>query len=114
MIAGPKLLDKQLPLFHKHDPQSSVDAASKLVEIGELSRQEKIVYRAFLHNKRPEGYTARELAEKFIEPVMAYYMIQRRVTGLESKGKLYREEIGYKDGHTIYKKRNNCVIWWVC
>jgi len=114
MTAGSKLLDKELPLFHQHDPQSSVDAANKLVETGELSRQEKIVYRAFLHNKKPEGYTARELAQKFVEPVMAYYMIERRASGLESKGKLYRKAIGYKDGHAIYKKRNGCVIWWVC
>jgi hypothetical protein len=72
-------------LCHRDDPETSFDAAERLIRSGELNRQEKLVcnaildYAAGLHGF---DFTAKELAA---QSNLDYYMISRRLSGLEGK-----------------------------
>lgn len=85
------------PLSHTTDPQTSYDAADKIVKSGKLSKQEQEVYKEIiLYEERirylkpyPEnkGITAKEIANC---SDLNYWMIQRRLSGLRAKGKIER------------------------
>lgn len=92
-------------LCHKNDPETSRKAAERMVKSGELSRQEKIVFRGIQHHLiggHREDFTAIELAKWMIgDTPKTYYMIQRRLSGLYRKGKIKRTG----------QKRNGCCVW---
>ncbi len=75
-------LDFDRPLAHRADPQTSYDAADKVVKSGELNRQERIVMDAIARHSQPEGITAKELSAK---SGIDYFTIQRRLSGLEGR-----------------------------
>lgn len=104
-------------LFHKTDPETSREAAEKMVKSGELNRQEKEVHKAivkfFSVPDRP--FTARGLA--FVSNI-DYFLIQRRLSGLHNKGKVERIQatdkgklLFNKKGKPIYEKRDGCCVW---
>ena len=94
-------------LCHKNDPETSHEAAKKMVESGKLNKQQKEVSDMIIHyhNRfmgRIKDFTAKELAEwtgqSPIYPLLTYYVIQRRLhelTGIERTG----------------EKRNGCAVW---
>ena len=103
------------------DPDTSKDAAVKMVESGALSRQESRVYEGILRYYRDvaveRNFTAKELAYWNNAFGLNYYTIQRRLSGLLNKKKIERIQIGQERiGATnlfkpIYKKRDGCCVW---
>jgi len=91
------------PLSHTNDPQTSFDAAGRMIKAGKINRQENRVlqaikiYQNHLHYK---DFTARELA-KAASSWLDYYTIQRRLSGLRNKGKIERTG----------EKRDGCCVW---
>lgn len=86
----------QQPLAHTNDPLASFEAGQKVVESGALSKQEQQVYAEivlyeerirFLKNYKHKGVTAKELAKW---SGLNYWVIQRRLSGLRTKGKIER------------------------
>lgn len=101
-------------LCHKSDPDTSHEAAQKMIESGKLNKQEDEVYQAILTEYKyrksnpyfPFTFTAKEL------PGLNYFTVQRRLSGLERNLKIKRIIKGYKpDGKPIYKKRDSCCVW---
>ena len=92
-------------LCHKNDPETSIEAARKMVDSGKLSRQEKMVLRGIQHHLiggHRKDFTAKELAKWMLGHFPTnYYMIQRRLSGLYRKGKIKRTG----------QKRNGCCVW---
>lgn len=107
-------------LFHRNDPETSYEAADRMVKSGALSRQEQKVYAKIvlyldrIRFPRNKGITAKELAHL---SGLNYYTIQRRISGLRDRGKIERIQIGQERiGATdlfkpIYKKRDGCCVW---
>lgn len=96
-------------LCHKSDPETSHEAAEKMVKSGKLSRQEKMVFRGIRHHLiggHREDFTALELARWMIGDFPKnYYIIQRRLSGLHRKGKI--ERTGKKrDGYCVWRLTN--------
>ncbi len=96
-------------LFHKRDPETSKEAAEKMVKSGKLNRQEREVYndiRRYIIDCNCTDFTAKELAIWCpwvrSRPNNAYYIIQRRLSGLKNKGKIERTG-GKRDGCCIWK-----------
>lgn len=100
MTSEQTTLDKpkpQVPIAHRDDSQTSYDAGQKMLDSGKLQRQEKEVYKEmllyeerirFLKNyPKNKGVTAKEISNW---SGMNYWMIQRRLCGLRSKGKIER------------------------
>jgi len=100
-----KTLFEQPPLAHTNDPQTSFDAADKMVESGRLNDQEQDIYSSIYH------YITRDFHKDFTPKELAYWMlgdtkenyfiIQRRLSGLYNKGKIERTG----------EKRNGCCVW---
>jgi len=126
---SPSLFQAHL-LARKDDPQTSKDAAKKMVESGELSRQEKMVYDAILRyiNVNPlsritKGFTTKDIAKsmsefrRYADYFKWYDICRKRFSGLERKGKIEVIVIGKKRlGATqlfdkIYKRRDGCRCW---
>ena len=91
-------------LCHKDGPDTSRQAAQKMVESGKLNKQELMVkyqISLFLHRTKYSDFTAKELAQFTLSPLCTYHTIQRRLSGLYRKGKITRTG----------KKRNGCAVW---
>jgi len=89
------------PLSHTTDPQTSYDAADRMVKSGKLQEQEEYVLwqiQKYCQVKKQDTFTAKEVYRWF---TFGYYVIQRRLSGLHSKGKIERT------GET----RNGCKVW---
>lgn len=103
-------------LAHRGDPQTSVDAAKKMIKSGKLNKQQEEVSNIIQHYYNRFGrtdYTAKELAEWTKQsPIynhIDYYIIQRR---LHEISHIERIQIGETPaGKAIYKKRNGCCVW---
>ena len=80
------------------DPQTSKDAALKMVKSGALNRQEQWVLRQIENSMFPD-FTALEIARGIKDKY--YYIIQRRLSGLNDKGKI--ELTG--------ERRDGCRVW---
>ena len=103
-------------LARSNNPQTSKDAAEKMVKSGELSRQEKMVYDAILgcvHNHTKKDFTTKDIAawlnwlsihNYFYDK--AYDICRKRFSGLERKGKI---EIVWE--RCDYKRRDGCRVW---
>lgn len=86
-------------LSHTGDPETSYEAADKMVKSGKLNRQEQEVWDAILLHYYGHGlFTARILARA---SGIDYYTIQRRLSGLKHKGKIARTG----------EKRDGCAVW---
>jgi hypothetical protein len=85
-------------LFHSGDPETSRKAAERLVESGELSRQEGEVYAAILEHCPHDTFTARELADK---SDLDYFMIQRRLSGINQ----IEHTGGRRNGYAVWKRK---------
>jgi len=108
------------------DPQTSKDAALKMVESGELSRQEKWVY-GRIKKYRNDDFTTKDLAALAWEVGVDYFrandICKRRFSGLECKDKIEpipktvllggkeRLVINVKTGKIVYKRRDGCRVW---
>jgi hypothetical protein len=111
------LFDYETKLItHRNDPDTSRQAAQKMIETSKLQQQEKYIndeIKKYHRLTRRITFTARELANHTeMEDGDFYYTIQRRLSGLHLKGYIERIIIGHKeDGKPIYKKRKNCCVW---
>lgn len=106
-------------LSHRHDPDTSRDAAKAVVISGGLNKQEKEVYETlYRHDRGTAGYTAKELAYlmggKYEKN---YFKIQRRLSGLLRKGRAGRIRV---DGTLSFEEnppkkemitRDGCCVW---
>ena len=97
-------------LCQSNNPQTSYDAAEKIVESGALNRQENEVYQA-IQGWHSGGFTTKDIAIKMTEYTIgkAYDICRKRFSGLERKGKI--ETVPYEKNPHIYKRRNGCRIW---
>lgn len=93
---------------HINDPETSREAAEKMIESGALSAQEEWVYRKLLcFLSAQEDFTAKELAhwitnwQTQYDYTYIYQIIQRRLSGLHRKGKIKRTG----------DKRDGCMVW---
>jgi hypothetical protein len=96
-------------LCHSGDPDTSFDAAERLIKSGELTRQEKAVCEAILTYEAlratgmldialaTPGFTAKELAA---QSGLDYYMISRRLSALKDKA----------IERTMFR-RNHSAVW---
>lgn len=85
-------------LCHRNDPDTSRQAAQKMVESGKLQKQEKHVLDWIKYHHNKIDFTARELSGG---GSVNYHTIQRRLSGLHRKGKIQRTG----------EKRNGCAVW---
>lgn len=95
-------------LCHKNDPETSREAAVKMVESGKLSRQEgevlfEIEWDSAIY--KMTDFTAKEIAHKWSliqgDYAALFHKIQRRLSGLYRKGKIERTG----------EKREGCCVW---
>ena len=90
-------------LCHKDGPDTSRQAAQKMVETGEADLQRDEVYRAILRyckTKKTTNFTARELADFTKKSVklshITYIVIQRRKHEIHQIKETDKKRIGYK------------------
>ena len=96
------LFDHPSPLSHTDDPQTSYDAADKMIKSGKLSGQESLVLAAikdFMYCGYRSNFTARELSDA---TNIDYHLIQRRKSGLEDKGRIKRTG-KERNGYCVYE-----------
>jgi len=86
MIEQIDVFDEAIRHTHTGDPVTSYSAIEKLIESGELNRQQAIVYNAW---KTYPDTTAQELSELL---GLDYHMIQRRKSDLLNKKVLIETE----------------------
>lgn len=100
------------PLSHTNDPETSYEAADKMIESGKLNDQEFGVYSAILKYGVYRNFTAKELSEK---SGLNYWTIQRRLSGLRQKNKIrrvqYREHTSPVTFVLRCTKRKGCCVW---
>ena len=100
------------PIAHRGDPETSYEAGQKMIDSGELSRQEQWVLEQ-IQNSMLGEFTALELARGIKDNL--YSKIQRRLSGLRTKGKI--ERLNTEGGVYIentdqeLKKRDGCAVW---
>lgn len=97
-------------LSKRNDPQTSYDAADNLVKSGALNKQEQLVLMAIndhLYYRADKTFTARELADA---TNIDYFLIQRRLSGLNNKCKIERISVN-NNGQPPWVKRDGCCVW---
>lgn len=113
-VAAQRAVDNIVPLSHKSDPITSYEAADKMVKSGALNEQEIYVLAhicKFIAMRTlvvdwywGDTFTPKELAQWMTpkwEYTKIYQIIQRRLSGLHSKGKIERTG----------EKREGCMVW---
>ncbi len=98
------------PLAHTKDPITSHEAADRLVESGELTKQENEVWETIkyhVNNTFYKTFTAKELVGW---RKLDYHLIQRRLSGLRNKGRIERVSVN-NNGKPPWVKRNKCCVW---
>lgn len=103
------------------DPQTSKDAAKKMVSTGALSRQEKMILDTIGSipgsAMKSFDFTTKDIAARMqsIYPChKAYDICRKRFSGLQDKGKIepiIREGILTITGRTVYERRDGCRVW---
>lgn len=97
-------------LFHKTDPETSYEAADRMVKSGALSRQEDEVYEAMLFYLSATAgfssdFTTKDIALQMAKGLHAYFkcydICRKRFSGLHNKGKIERTGA----------KRDGCCVW---
>ena len=119
-------------LARRENPQTSKDAAVKLVNSGELNRQEQVVYGAIesytshaTHNSKYKDFTTKDIAHWITDYSYgkSYDICRKRFSGLQMKGKIepiqrtvdiggktYKVAIT-KSSKPAYKRRDGCRVW---
>ena len=89
-------------LARKNGPQTSKDAAEKMVESGELNRQEKEVLYIIETWHSDSNFTTKDIAVKMLgyPYYKAYDICRKRFSGLRAKGKIERTG----------KRRDGCCV----
>lgn len=96
-------------LCHKNDPQTSYDAAERMIKSGALGRQEQEVYGAIRTTPgsamQSFDFTTKDIALQMSDESFPYWKCydtcRRRFSGLHNKGKIERTG----------EKRDGCMIW---
>ncbi len=91
-------------LARKENPQTSKDAAEKMVNSGALNQQQKNVYEAILRwTKYCDTFTTKDIASciSWCTYDKAYDICRKRFSGLRDKGKI--ELTG--------GRRDGCQVW---
>jgi len=101
------------PLSHTNDPETSYNAADRMLKSGALNRQEQKVCSAIVEfigfQPNTFGFTAKELPRY---SGISYFVIQRRLSGLRNKGRIERISIN-NNGKPPWKKRDGCCVYEV-
>lgn len=89
------------PLAHTNDPITSYEAAEKMVESGNLTRQQESVLRIIQrYSRNHRDFTPLELTDG--HRTALYFAIQRRKNELKNKGKI--EETGeIREGLEVWR-----------
>lgn len=122
-------------LARTNNPQTSKDAAVKMVKSGELNRQEQQVYKAIVRyiNVNPlskiiKGFTTKEIAtsmsefRRYADYCKWYDICHKRFSGLKRKDKIELIQTGVKVinpeqvpslriAKPVYKRRDGCRCW---
>lgn len=104
-------------LTHKRDPDTSREAAQKMIKSGKLNKQESMVLsqiKIYLRRCHKTVFTARDVST-FSLSWDNYFVIQRRLSGLHRKG--YIEKVA--EDNSVWtescgkqrKKRDGCAVW---
>lgn len=103
-------------LARTENPQTSKDAAEKMVKSEELSRQEdEVLY--MIWTVRKSDFTTKEIAKRMLGYPYhkAYDICRKRFSGLRDKGKIkrvqYRENTSPETFVLHYSKRDGCCVW---
>ena len=101
-------------LARSEDPETSKDAAIKMVESGVLNQQEQEVYKAIVeyvekntHVCNPKGFTTKSIAismsefRRYADYYKWYDICRKRFSGLENKGKI----------KLTGARRDGCRVW---
>jgi len=114
---SPSLFQAHL-LARKDSPQTSKDAAKRMVESGALSRQEQLVFGAisdYLYWYSKSDFTPKDIpkAMRYYNYDKAYDICRKRFSGLQMKDKIETIWLGVdkKTGKNIYKRRDGCRVW---
>lgn len=116
---SPSLFQAYL-LARTNDPQTSKDAAKKMVESGALNQQQQNVYNAILMwTKHADDFTTKDIASciSWCNYYKAYDICRKRFSGLANKGKIEciqinTDQIGAEGlFEKIYKRRDGCRVW---
>lgn len=103
-------------LFHAKDPETSRQAAEKMVVSGKLNASIEEIRQA-IDEYPDDEFTAKELAE---HSGLNYIDIQKRLSVISRQGKIERIEIGRKKAYPesacslivpLFKERNNHCVW---
>jgi hypothetical protein len=114
------LVDLVRALARTNDPQTSKDAAEKMVKSGELNRQEEMVYKTikyYIETYKHNDFTTKDIAIWIMSMSYhkAYDICRKRFSGLERKGKIElvteRKDITDCTFTFIYKRRDGCRVW---
>ncbi len=103
-------------LARTENPQTSKDAAEKLVKSGELNRQENWLYGIIVeYNKLDIGdFTTKDIASYMTDEdtndyFQWYDICRKRFSGLRDKGKI--ELVGGDRCLSFVKRRDGCRVW---
>ena len=112
-------------LARTNDPQTSKDAAEKMVKSGELSRQEKEVLYIIGIWYSDSDFTTKDIARKMLGYPYhkAYDICRKRFSGLRDKGKIEpisktvmlfgkpHKVKSTKTNKLVYRRRDGCRVW---
>jgi len=90
------------PLSHRHDPQTSRDAAEHLKRSGKLAAQQEAVLQAL---RQCDGATHAELGESM---GVHWLTPARRLPELERAGQVKKGQ-----PRTCKVKASRCTTWWI-
>ena len=91
------------PLARDKDVMTSHEAADKMIESGEINRQEEFIYSAIIRwTRHCETFTTKDIATciSWCTYDKAYDICRKRFSGLRNKGKIERTG----------KKRDGCYV----
>jgi len=100
-----------IPLAHRNDPDTSFEAADKMVKSGKFQYSVNKVREAIKRYQRVmmrPDFNAKELAlfisdEEQIDYFRLYYVIEKRLSVLEKENMIKRTNL----------ERNNCQVWQI-
>jgi len=87
-----------IPRARKDDPDTSYEAAEKIVKTGHCLEWYRKIYKALRDNERPQGWTAKEIAWLIAGADWkdAYGCVWRRLGEMVDKGFIIRSRTGRK------------------
>ena len=105
-------------LCRTNNSQTSKAAAKRMVDSGELNRQEQAVYGGILgyvRNHTKKDFTTKDIARYWWPATYynAYDICRKRFSDLEMKNKIKLIRAGFdeKTKKHIWKRRDGCRVW---